>query len=74
VLDVRSIPQDPTGAGVKEVGFFDVYPEDDNQSGGGIMDFVGTWSSYAGFASGYIFVNTMERGAWLLKMKDGAKN
>ncbi|KAF2647752.1 hypothetical protein K491DRAFT_614075 [Lophiostoma macrostomum CBS 122681] len=74
VLDVRSIPQDPTGAGVKEVGFFDVYPEDDNQPGGGIVDFVGTWSSYAGFASGYIFVNTMERGAWLLKMKDGAKN
>ncbi|KAF1993512.1 hypothetical protein P154DRAFT_449993 [Amniculicola lignicola CBS 123094] len=73
VLDVRSIPQDPTGAGVKEIGFFDVYPEDDNQPGGGAVDFVGTWSSYAGFKSGFLFVNTMERGAWVLKLKDGAK-
>lgn len=62
VLDVSSIPKDPTGAGVKEVGFFDVYPEDDNQSGGGVIDFVGTWSSYALFKSGYILVNTMVSG------------
>lgn len=73
VLDVRSIPQDPTGAGVKEVGFFDIYPEDDNQPGGGIVDFVGTWSSYALFKSGYIFVNTMERGGFVLKMKEGSQ-
>lgn len=59
VLDVSSIPSDPTGAGVKEVGFFDIYPEDDNQPGGGVIDFVGTWSSYALFKSGYILVNTM---------------
>lgn len=72
VLDVRSIPTDPTGKGVKEVGFFDVYPEDDNQSGGGVVDFVGTWSSYALFKSGFILVNTMERGAFVVKMKAGA--
>jgi hypothetical protein len=27
ILDVSSIPADPTGAGVKEVGWFDIYPE-----------------------------------------------
>ncbi|KAF2645194.1 hypothetical protein P280DRAFT_495159 [Massarina eburnea CBS 473.64] len=73
VLDVRSIPSDPTGAGVKEIGFFDVYPEDDQQPGTGIIDFVGTWSSYALFKSGYIFVNTMERGGFILKLKEGAR-
>ncbi|KAL5390657.1 hypothetical protein DPSP01_001731 [Paraphaeosphaeria sporulosa] len=72
VLDVSSIPSDPSGAGVKEVGFFDIYPEDDNQAGGGVIDFVGTWSSYALFKSGYILVNTMERGAFVLKKQAGA--
>jgi len=73
VLDVRSIPSDPTGKGVKEIGFFDIYPEDDNRPGGGVIDFVGTWSSYALFKSGYIFVNTMERGGFVLKMKPGSQ-
>lgn len=73
VLDVRSIPQDPTGKGVRETGYFDVYPEDDNRTGGGVVDFVGTWSSYALFKSGYIFVNTMERGGFVLKMKAGSQ-
>jgi choice-of-anchor B domain-containing protein len=73
VLDVRSIWTDPTGKGVKEIAYFDVYPEDDNEPGGGVIDFVGTWSSYAGFKSGYILVNTMERGAFILKLKAGAK-
>ncbi len=50
----------------------DVYPEDDNATGGGTVDFVGTWSSYALFKSGYILVNTMERGAFILKMQAGA--
>lgn len=50
----------------------DVYPEDDNVTGGGKVDFVGTWSSYALFKSGYILVNTMERGAFVLKMQAGA--
>ncbi|KAH7561514.1 hypothetical protein BM1_02618 [Bipolaris maydis] len=71
VLDVRSIPQDPTGAGVREVGFFDIYPEDDNMPGGGSVDFVGTWSSYALFKSGHILVNTMERGAFVVKLQAG---
>ena len=67
VLDVRSIPQDPTGAGVKEVAYFDAYPEDDNEPNGGVIDFVGSWSSYAYFKSGFIFVNTIERGGFVVK-------
>jgi choice-of-anchor B domain-containing protein len=67
ILDVSSIPQDPTGKGVKEVAYFDVYPEDDAMPHGGSVSFVGTWSSYAYFKSGYIFVNTMERGGYVLK-------
>lgn len=49
----------------------DIYPEDDNLPGGGKVDFVGTWSSYALFKSGFILVNTMERGAFILKFKEG---
>lgn len=68
VLDVSSIPSDPTGAGVCEAAFFDIYPEDDGKTGGGSVSFVGTWSSYAYFKSGYIFINTIERGAFVVKM------
>lgn len=49
----------------------DIYPEDDHLAGGGSVDFVGTWSSYALFKSGHILVNTMERGAFVLKMQQG---
>jgi len=60
VLDVSSVPSDPTGGSVEEVAFFDIYPEDDHLPNGGIIDFVGTWSHYANFPSGYILVNTIE--------------
>ena len=70
ILDVSSIRKDPTGNGVKEVAFFDVYPEDDGEAGGGLVDFVGSWSSYGMFKSGYIFVNTIERGAFVVKRND----
>jgi choice-of-anchor B domain-containing protein len=73
ILDVSSIWKDPTGKGVKEVAFFDVYPDDDGEPGQGKVDFVGTWSSYALFKSGHIFVNTMERGGFVLKLKESAK-
>lgn len=49
----------------------DIYPEDDNMPGGGSVDFVGTWSSYALFKSGHILVNTMERGAFVVKLQAG---
>ncbi|KAH7363233.1 hypothetical protein B0T11DRAFT_329224 [Plectosphaerella cucumerina] len=68
VYDVSSIPQDPTGDSVCEIAYLDIYPEDDAAPGGGIADMFGTWSSYAMFKSGYIFINTIERGAYLAKM------
>lgn len=68
ILDVSSIRRDPTGKSVEEIAFFDVYPEDDNQPGGGIADWsFGTWSHYT-FASGWIVINTIDRGAFVVKM------
>ncbi|KAK3380444.1 hypothetical protein B0T24DRAFT_615420 [Lasiosphaeria ovina] len=68
VYDVSSIPADPTGGGVCEIAFFDIFPEDDSEPGGGAVEFSGTWASYAYFKSGFIFVNTIERGAFLVKI------
>lgn len=67
ILDVSSIPRDPTGAGVHELGFFDIYPEDDDLEGGGLVDFAGSWSSYGLFKSGWILINTIERGAYVVR-------
>ena len=69
VLDVSGLASDPTGGNVKEIGFFDVYPEDDNEPEGGVVDFVGTWSHYPFFKSGYILINTIERGAFVVKLR-----
>jgi choice-of-anchor B domain-containing protein len=68
VIDISSIPEDPTGGSVKKLGHFDIYPEDDHLPGGGIADYYGSWSSYAGFESGYIFINSIERGGYVVKM------
>lgn len=73
VLDVSSVPLDPTGAGIEEVAYFDIYPEDDGEVNGGVIDFVGTWSHYANFPSGYIMVNTIERGVFIVKMNQFEK-
>jgi choice-of-anchor B domain-containing protein len=73
VLDVSSIPQDPTGKSVTEVGFFDIYPEDDKAANGGKTGFVGSWSSYANFKSGFIYVNSIERGGFVVKLKNKQK-
>jgi len=70
VVDISSIPEDPTGNSVKEVGFFDIYPEDDNQPGKGSLNFVGSWSSYGLFPSGNIIINTIERGAYVVRIAD----
>jgi len=67
VLDVSGVPQDPTGGNIKRVGWFDIHPEDDKAAGGGRVEFVGTWGHYA-FPSGYIFVNTIERGGFVVKL------
>ncbi|KAF8637048.1 hypothetical protein AX16_010903 [Volvariella volvacea WC 439] len=68
VLDVSSIPRDPTGGSVREIGWFDVYPEDDETEG--LVDFAGTWSSYALFKSGYIAINSIERGLFVVKLQN----
>ncbi|KAI0114799.1 hypothetical protein F4814DRAFT_293485 [Daldinia grandis] len=68
ILDVSSIPSDPTGKGVTEVAYFDIYPEDDDEEGGGQVEFQGTWSHYPYFKSGYIMINTIERGAYVVKL------
>ncbi|CAJ2506771.1 Uu.00g079570.m01.CDS01 [Anthostomella pinea] len=70
VLDISSIPDDPTGAGVSKVAHFDIYPEDDNDEGGGEIEFLGTWSNYPYFASGYLIINTIERGVYVVKRTD----
>lgn len=67
ILDVSSIPDDPTGGSVKELAYFDIYPEDDDVEGGGEVEFSGTWSHYPYFESGYIVINTIERGAYVVK-------
>jgi choice-of-anchor B domain-containing protein len=69
VLDVSSVASDPSGASICEAGFFDIYPEDDEAEGGGIVQFSGSWSSFAGFKSGFIMVHTIERGTFVVKMK-----
>lgn len=68
VIDISTVRDDPTGAGMCEAGFFDVYAEDDDNEGGGTVAFLGSWSSYAGFKSGFIFVHTIERGSFVVKM------
>lgn len=70
IYDISSIPRDPTGKSVYEAAFFDIYPEDDEAPGGGEVVFAGTWSSFAGFKSGWIYVNTIERGSFILKATD----
>lgn len=67
VLDISSLETDKTGAGVTELGYFDIYPENDALPGGGSIEFVGTWGHYPFFPSGFIVVNTIERGAFVVK-------
>ncbi|KAJ3966536.1 hypothetical protein EV361DRAFT_934794 [Lentinula raphanica] len=66
VIDVSSVNEDPSGSSFTEVAFFDVYPEDDET--GGDTTFGGAWSSYPFFDSGFILVNSMERGLFVLKL------
>ncbi|KAJ6584329.1 hypothetical protein B0H19DRAFT_1249311 [Mycena capillaripes] len=60
IVDASSIVEDPTGAGFSEIAFFDVHPEDDEM--GGDANFGGAWSAYPYFESGFILMNTIERG------------
>jgi len=65
MVNVSSVAEDPTGAGFSEIAFFDVHPEDDEI--GGDADFGGVWSTYPYFESGYILMNTIERGLFVVK-------
>ncbi|KAJ7853999.1 hypothetical protein B0H13DRAFT_2081818 [Mycena leptocephala] len=57
IVDASSVAEDPTGA---------VHPEDD--AIGGEATFGGVWSTYPYFESGYILVNTLERGLFVVKL------
>ncbi|KAL2163233.1 hypothetical protein VTH06DRAFT_5289 [Thermothelomyces fergusii] len=65
IVDVSGVELDPTGGNFEEVGFFDCHPEDDEA--GGEVAFLGTWSVYPFFKSGYILLNSIERGIFSLK-------
>jgi choice-of-anchor B domain-containing protein len=67
VIDISSLNLDATGRSVREVAHFDIYPEDDSRPGGGAVSFTGTWANYPYFKSGFILINTMERGAFVVK-------
>ncbi|KAK2735926.1 hypothetical protein FQN57_001066 [Myotisia sp. PD_48] len=65
IVDVSSVARDPTGKSFKQTGFFDTHPQDD--AAGGSTAFSGVWSVYPYFKSGYILLNSIERGAFSLK-------
>lgn len=65
IVDVSSTAHDPSASGFKQVGFFDCHPEDDEE--GGKVEFVGSWSVYPYFKSGYLLLNSIERGVYSLK-------
>jgi len=66
VIDISSVEEDPTGSLFEEVAYYDVHPEDDDV--GGVAEFGGAWSSYPYFKSGFVLVNSMERGLFVLKL------
>ncbi|KAJ6584390.1 hypothetical protein B0H19DRAFT_1104904 [Mycena capillaripes] len=68
IVNVSSVAKDPTGAGFFEAAFFDVHPEDDDING--VAEFGGSWSVYPYFESGYLLVNTLERGLFVVKYND----
>ncbi|RYO75018.1 hypothetical protein DL766_009037 [Monosporascus sp. MC13-8B] len=67
IVDVSSVAADDTAAGFRQVGYFDCRPEDD--AVGGEATFDGSWSVYPYFKSGYILLNSIERGVYSLKYK-----
>ena len=57
VLDASEIAQGV----LREVGFFDIYPFDDQP------DFNGAWTSYPFFSSGAVVVNGIEQGLFVVR-------
>ncbi|GAB1319804.1 Regulatory P domain-containing protein [Madurella fahalii] len=73
ILDLRSVPSDPTGGGIREVAYFDTHPEDDHLPGGGNVTFTGSWSNYPYFPSGHIVINTLDRGVFVVKRSSASE-
>ncbi|KAK2741563.1 hypothetical protein FQN57_005546 [Myotisia sp. PD_48] len=69
IVDVRSVDRYPDGSKFKQAGFFDCHPEDDDVNGK--VEFMGTWSVYPFFKSGYILLNSIERGVYSLRYTGG---
>ena len=65
IVDVGTFRKDSSGKGFRQAGFFDCHPEDDEK--GGDTQFRGSWSVYPYFKSGYILLNSIERGVFSLK-------
>ncbi|KAG6106314.1 hypothetical protein E4U31_000880 [Claviceps sp. LM219 group G6] len=66
VVDASSIPSDPTGAGMRELAFFDCWPGDDEAPE---IEFYGAWSAYIWFKSGTIIMNCIEGGLFALDVR-----
>jgi choice-of-anchor B domain-containing protein len=60
MLDISDI-QNKT---MKEVGFFDTYPENNS------TDFEGAWNVYPYFESGIIVISDIQRGLFLIKKSE----
>lgn len=67
IVDISSVAKKPDGSNFKEVGFFDCYPEDDEDKEADTNQFYGTWSVYPFFKSQYLLLNSIERGVFALK-------
>ncbi|KAF2726819.1 hypothetical protein EJ04DRAFT_597287 [Polyplosphaeria fusca] len=66
IVDVSSLKEDFRGRRLSEIGYFDCRPEDDES--GGETSFDGAWSVYPFFKSGYLLLNSIERGVYSLKL------
>lgn len=61
ILDMVDLPNGV----MQEVGFFDVYPQDNDYPSG----FRGSWSNYPYYASGVIAVSHMQEGVFIVRPK-----
>jgi choice-of-anchor B domain-containing protein len=65
VYDTRDL----AGEGLREVAYFDVYPENDNATFEG-----GTWSNYPYFRQkGVVAVSSIDRGLFILQPRVGGR-
>jgi choice-of-anchor B domain-containing protein len=54
-------PSDISNGNLSEIGFFDIYPDDDD------ANFNGAWSNYPFFDSGAVIVSGIEQGLFVLR-------